>query len=1214
MKVHTAELLERITDAAKFERLATLVLRKADTRFEPIMHLGINARGQPIAAPNDGFCQVPGTNPPQFLWVQHTIESRDSLRGKWLSDDDSEPGDLIKAAREADALRPQFPTGKFIVILSTNQRLPTERKKNLANDIYTTAKDKGIEAIIWEQSRYRDFLDSHPDGQWFRKEFFGIEAEWLSEALLANLSQKSLAEYATRQFTTPISWITRQLDTRTSLQSGEEVYTVKLILGESGFGKSATAYRLLRRHIEAGGYGLYIPERIFEEAISLEDALQQTLRRLYPSLLSTEVEKIPSQLGVGSSFLIVVDDVNQANNPPELIRKLVGWAQEPYLIICPAWPRFWNPTKAANIKAKIDVMSIDRMPFDEAIGAVQRVVEIAGHHVTPINTRMIAGRLRGDPLLIGTFGALLSRSSDKDMLSLADNVVETYIAQYIDDATNVSKNKYFGHEYYDTLDILTATMLHKKNLYPHWRVIEEWLHGNPKQISIIRDLSSHGKLCQVSENGEFRFQHDRFLEHFCVRAIGPLLAQPAEYHNVLAEPYYAELIGRSLIKYPQSETILNQMLQLHPLALAFAVQELGTPTTSYHHIIVEKVQHWVRYSGAQPQTPETLRGAVANCFINTDSPAVLDIVHTNFGLEVPWLGDMARLRNGDLESGVNLFVLIGTDYREDSFITELVQHSKQYHGEQLRVELLQALSAIMEERTFKGTVLLAGYLGFPGLQEAIVSSWQQQSNRAKHLDIAIWAVVCSETERENSYLDTLIEYWADMPDIEEEHRAEYQLHTAEGLRRLLGKQTNDDVVQYLIKQAQKRPQLGLPVGHICGRTDLPQAIEFAVRQAARREDWRRTSSLSHWASFDNPRLSPASVSSLEEIWKAEENLESVRQVAFRVWLDNVNRETINVLPLIQPILADSPLYIRALQERALLGDNSCMPGLLEQLEAYPGLYYVFPRVWSESLKRAVSVRLQSFSENIPNDFSGGVLDEHYLLAPTLTEIPIADAEELLSAHWRHLRYSRLFLQAAVFVGTPKTLALVDEVIGDYPSDVDPFKHLDVIYGFYDRSREKRLTLNHLKHLEPYMAKLSDNEQSSCAEFCYRQGGEYLTWCTEHLSPEVNKGYRLRYMLTEEDVLRRLDMDTTHLRNHTLYILDQFRKEHDPAKFLSILRRWLQNKPTWQKVEAAANCIEQIGWRADVVMLDVSLEYEWEKHHIKIVRESTMFGVCRRTLS
>ncbi|MBN1311943.1 MAG: hypothetical protein JXB30_11030 [Anaerolineae bacterium] len=1219
MEAHTAERLEEMTDDAKFERLATLILRKADSRCEAIMRLGMNARGQPIAAPNDGFCQVPGSDPPQFLWVQHTIENRDRLRNKWLSEDVEKPGDLVKAAWAADKLRSQFPAGKFILILSTNQRLPTEKKKDLAPDVYIAAKDKDLDVIIWEQSRYSDFLDFDPDGQWFRKEFFGTEVERISKTLLADLSRKSLAGYASRQFTSPTTWVTRQLDERIGQQPGETLYTVKLILGESGFGKSAAAYRLLERYIEAGGYGLYIPEQIIEEAVSLEDVLRRAFRGLCPSLLLGEIENIPSYLSDGSPFIIVVDDINQVSNPRGLIRKLVQWGQQPYLIICPVWPRFWKLVGDVNTRAKVDVISISRMPFAEAIEAVRRVAEVAECRATAIDIRTVTDRLQGDPLLIGTFGVLLAGTSTTDVVSLTNDVVEAYIAQCVKDAANSSEDKYFEHEYYEALDLLAATMLQRKALYPQWNAIEEWLQSNPKQANVIRDLANHEKICQVSANGEFRFQHDRFLEHFSIRAIGPLLAHPAEHQDVLADPYYAELIGQALVKYPQSEAVLDQMLE-HPLVLASSIQAMGIPTTDYHCMIVEKMQYWVQQSGSKHQTPEALRGAVANCFINTDSPAVLDIVHTDFGLEVPWFGNIARLRNGDLESGIKLFALLSDSffsdgYLQDSFVIELVEHAKQYHGEQLQADLRDALSTVIEERNFRGMIILASYLGFTGLQEAIVSSWHQQSDRARNLDVTFLAVLrTSEAIGENPHLDTIMGYWAEMPDIEEEKRLEYQRHIADGIHRLLGNRVDEGVVLCLIEQAHKHPQLSQPIAHICGGIDLPCAIEFAVREAALREDWRGNSSLTHWASLDNPSLSPASVSLLQEMWKSEENSDAVRQVAFQVWLDNVDRDTIQVLPFVQPISACSPLHIRALRERALLGDTTCEPGLLEQLEAHPTLYSVLPPVWSERLKQAVSARLQSLSENIPADFSGGEIDEHFIFATMMTQIPATDAENLLSDHWEYLCYSRLFLQAAIFVGTPRTLALVDATIGDYPHDVDPLKYLDFIYGFCDRVREKCITLNHLKHLEPYIARLSKHQQHYCADFCYRQGGEYVTWCAEHLPSEVNQGCRLRYMSSEDDVLQRLNEDTTHLPNHTLSVLDDFQKNHKPAEFLNVLRRWLQDNPTWQKVEAAARCLEQIGSRADVAMLDVSLEYEWEKRHIAILRDSTMFAVCRRTLS
>ena len=1210
MKDKTAQLQEEMKDGAEFERLATLVLRKADKRFDAILHLGINAYGQPISAPNDGFCKVPESDPPQFIWVQHTTESRNRLRVKWLSEDTVNLGDLAKAVREANKLQIDFPLGKFLVILSTNQRLPTEKNKSLAQDIYTIAKQKGVEVIIWEQSQYRDFLTSNPEGQWIRKEFFGTEANRLSHSLLAHLSQTSLTEYQKQQFTMPTSWVERQFEERITLDSTINAYTVKLILGESGFGKSAMAYRFLDKHIKAGGYGLYIPEKIVENAISLADALRQIFLGLCPSLAPDEVENIPKYLSTDLPFIIVVDDVNKASNPPELIDKLVSWGQQPYLIICLPWPRFWMQPN--NHKPKVDVISIDRMPFDEAIKAVERVTEVAGRSITIIEARRIAGELRGDPLLIGTFGASFLDDANIDILFLINNVVENYLGKYIKQAAEKSNGKYFEHEYNEVLLALAKTMLTEKTLYPHWRTIEGWLEGQPHYINILRDISSQRKICQVTPDGGLRFQHDRFLEHFFVQSINYMLTSLNEYHDILSEPYYAEWVGQALAKNTYPENIINQILKINPLALAFSIQIFKIPITESHHKIVEKVKYWVKNSGANWRTPKALRGAIANCFINTDSPVILDIVQTDFGLEIPWLGDFARLRNGDLDSGVRFFAQVGSIYRQDPFVIELLEHAKKYHGEGLRSKLLQVLLTPSKESVFSGTVLLAGHLGFADLEEAIMSSWQQQTKLATYLSIVIWAVLRSNEniQQNNSFIDTLIKYWGEVPDSQDDKES-YQLSVARGLSYLLGNKVNKSVIQYLIAQTQKYPQLKKAIAYICGAIDFPESIEFATNQVHLEKEWL-ASPLATWA-YSAKRLSSDSVLILQTIWQTEETINEVRKIAFQLWLNNVDRLKTNILPFIQSILPNSPFYIRALYERAFLGDQTCIPAVIENWDANSYLYCALSPIWNKNLKEAVSIQLGTLSKNLPTDFSGGFLNEHFHLADMLTEIPSADAEELLSKHWDHLRYSPLFLHVAIFIGSSKTLLLASEVINDYPSDVNPFKYLSAVYDVYDSQKKTKIDLTHLKNLEAYMAYLHDEEKSILASFCYQQGGEYVEWSIRCFSQEINDRWRLHYMPSAEDVLQLLNSETTHLRNHALYVLEKFQKNHDPLEFLRILRQWLEDKPTWGKVVAAGSCIELIGLRTDVTILDVPLESEWAKHNIKTVKESTWFSICRRTL-
>jgi hypothetical protein len=114
----TAAILESLTHRSRFELLATSVLRKADPKCAAIIQTGINAQGETIVASIDGLHLIPHSNPPHYIFVQHTTTDRERLRGKWLS---SKNADLPKAAAEAKKVRQKQPHAVFTVILTTNQ-------------------------------------------------------------------------------------------------------------------------------------------------------------------------------------------------------------------------------------------------------------------------------------------------------------------------------------------------------------------------------------------------------------------------------------------------------------------------------------------------------------------------------------------------------------------------------------------------------------------------------------------------------------------------------------------------------------------------------------------------------------------------------------------------------------------------------------------------------------------------------------------------------------------------------------------------------------------------------------------------------------------------------------------------------------------------------------------------------------------------------------
>jgi hypothetical protein len=325
----TAEAIEGITDAGEFEILAARVLRISDEDCRVLEHIGVNAAGKTIANPIDSFCLVPGTDPPRFVMAAFTTAQVGSLEQKWLFDHSNaanavtataaDDGDLTKASQRVDALRKDHPNAVFVVHLCTN-RQPDDQ---LMAKVIRRSRELGLEVRFLTRSRLRDILDVTPDGQWLRKEHLGIQAERLSLPLLRELCAKSLLQYGKEFLITPPEAFVATSAERALTASLEPLRSVYVVTGESGSGKSVSCYQVLSSHLAQGGTGLWIPGEIAARAVSLEEAVDLTLRSLHPTIEPT-AGGVALRLGnLAQRLVVVVDDINRRGNPAESLRKLL---------------------------------------------------------------------------------------------------------------------------------------------------------------------------------------------------------------------------------------------------------------------------------------------------------------------------------------------------------------------------------------------------------------------------------------------------------------------------------------------------------------------------------------------------------------------------------------------------------------------------------------------------------------------------------------------------------------------------------------------------------------------------------------------------------------------------------------------------------------------------------------------------------------------------
>ena len=1239
--MNTAETLEAITDRGLFELLVTSVLRKANKDYAYILQTGVNAAGEPVKSPVDGFCQVPGSTPPHFLIIQHTTTERRGLERKWLYDyadapnatsaSASDDGDLVKAGRLVSEIIEGFSNAKFTVILATNQSPDLD----LLKKVYAKAEKLNIICDIWDQSRLADFLDTTPEGLWLRRQYLDIAAEMLSDSLLRNLCEQSLARYEKELFTNLDSCVAREVDENVKEGTRSNRYTIQFLIGESGFGKSTAAYQALQKHLESGEYGLWIPAELIKECLSLENVIEKVLRALYPHLLPGTGKTALQLIQEGSRFLIVVDDANRTEDPTKLIRKLLTWSKpqqsntpdsqpsfSSYLVVCPVWPHVWGLTGHDFSKTPwVHTVFIEQMTSAEGVLAIQSATSQAGIALTNTEANALATKMGNDPFLIGSFSSLLPSTNQCDLNMLAEDVVEKFITSGVKDAASAPNPSYLPTEYREALSTLSAHMLRKRRLHPIWKEIESWLKVDSDTLKALRELIRHGKLCRLTDQDQFVFRHDRIQEVLLVASMTAVLADTARDNDILEEPFYAEIIGQALVRSLQNQDFLKEMRNRLPLALVEAIRYFGTPTSGYHRTIIEEVKEWVKNSVATGSVPDSVLDAVCWSLVETDSPAVLEITETFPQYPLVFL---ARLRNGCAASGARYCVGHHglAPSITDNLRDQVLEQAKRHHREKLLRELKQLLkSPINTDEEREGALALAGFLGFIDLQDDIATCWELVTDKKRVLPEAIWAATQCCSAEPNKLLDPLMAYWAGLSD-EEDSGMSPKGWIAENLHFALARGIHDEVINYFIEQCNVHESLSWPITRMCDCIDAPDAIEFKVRSAA---DIVRgiagTNEFSPWKAMpadnwkfsciDGRRLSQASWDRLRALWEDMNNDEFVKRQAFRLWLTGVEWVQIKIL---RAIPTYSPLFLSALWKRAQLGDQSVLPDLLPIFSPETHGFRVAHHVWCEELMVAVQHQLEAFKDNIPADFSGGLLDAHYELSRLLMMIPVNDAETLLEKYWGHLGYSPLFILTALYVGTPKCLELAAYSISRCPRDVDILKHMHHQFGFMDSEREKYLTIQHLDNLLPYLDRLGEHELRRLAEVC-RQWLKIPEWSKQHIFDWLSEKYRKEYHPSDDDLLQDLDefVADTHGVWRVRHWLEEFDERHDPRnRVLSIIDCWLASHPTVECLRIAAECVQVIGTRKDLSILD-KYTIEGPPDKVANIKESTRFFVHRRSL-
>jgi hypothetical protein len=842
----TAEAVAKVS-SGQFELLASSVLRQTNPLFTELINTGINEKGQTIKDPVDGLGLVYGSNPPHYVAVAHTTTTKKSqLKAKWIKDIEGAVEDLKELVGSASG-------AQLTVALTSSKHVSSE----LLKSVYKRAAELQVKLVPLEQSRIADHLDNTPSGQWLRWKFCHIEAEQLSIELLQDLCEKSLENFRNNLLGIDLN-LTVERDAVASIKDSNK--TLHLLVGRSGFGKSTLTFQALMSHAERGGFSLWFPADEISNRSSFESALGDTLLRLHPRLMADSGKTALRILSEQRSLLIAVDDINRVSDPVSLLRALIAWTRphsaQPsesgsggkppnFAVICPCWHSTLDALGLDLTKPDwqwLHLENLEQFTDQEARAALNNIVSHSGKSFSITETDEIAERLGHDPYLITTWGNLFQTEN------LADTPPEALIQRYIEtklrELVAQGKQRSLG-EFQSALTRLAHEMLIHRNLNPLFTDISTWFSENRQGLDALRELARDGKICFLSGDSYtefFRFRHDRLAEVPLSDAMAALLKNKQEYSEIIADPYFANIVGYTLARFPQEQETLEWLMQESPPALAEALRLIGEPRKPHHIAIKELLKTWFEQNHANPDT-QTFIWSVKQSLMHTDSSAVLEITQP-LAYKNDRLVNYARLRNGDAIGGVSCcvwgsgYAFFFNDPTRDSAI-EVALHR---HGETFIHGLNQFLKRIdIDDRLRKAALSFAGFVKSPDLYNGIQSCCQN-SNISEILAESLWAVLRCYTIKAESLLEQLLGIWVDLSSETNNHGTSQQNAFSNEFRGSLAWGIPQEAILALTRANTRYPQLSWLLLQILSRVDHPDALDFCVHEIAEgaSQDWGLT--------------------------------------------------------------------------------------------------------------------------------------------------------------------------------------------------------------------------------------------------------------------------------------------------------------------------------------------------------------------------------------
>jgi hypothetical protein len=1188
----TRKQLSELGSPDEFEALVTGVLRAAVPGYAALHHVGTNASGRAVRSPVDGIGIH--RNGSHLVLVQHTITARRGLRRKWLGEKD---GDVVKAREifRTEIARGSVASGTLVLACSTD---PDEK---LIRDVHATVAD-GLKVDLWSGSRIADFLDRHPEGQWLRERQFGTEALRLSVFQARAISEQSLNAYlplVARGDSVP-----RALDAVLA-EFARKGRGTGFVIGESGLGKSVGLRRLADEWLSQGGVALILAHELIEQASTIEQAIAAGLRQWAPSL---ELGCGHSALGLStaeSPILLIVEDVNRSPNPRRIIERLIGWSAvgktdaegglvaKPWRLLCPVW-RGNAELPHGDLRDHVmrNSLVVDRFERKEAVEAIRGRAIRHGIQLTALQCNDLAAALGDDPLLIGLNRDWSSPSPQTAM--------QSFVTTNID---GVADDRLLASDLRHALDELAGRMVEQRAIYPKWRQIRGWLAGDADMLAAIRRLIDRRQIIHLNTGGadeRLAYRHDRVRDYLLTQALARLIGAGRLTPELWSDPWYAALIGGALPLLPASA--ISETATYNPVAL-FAALQGGGFDDERRRLLIEAAQAWISSPAFSAEAADQQRHHAIRFLARTDGTFVAGLAKgfpfSSQQLEV-------LVRNGSARAGAALCL-----NREPGFNhpwrDRVIAHAVSRHP-----GFVPDLAGLIRNpdcsgKLLEGALYLAGEIGDPALCDALAARWTRDGGCRLSMGW-LWAVLRCCPPVRHPLATTLCDLWATLPAKERQKGEERDSNprwdiAGYSLPWAFARKPEPSAIAFLIARAKQDRRLEHVLSSILQKIDLPEAVIYVVRLSARisrRVEKNRGVNLfaslleSTWSPERRGRaLSAQSRAALAQTWRNRRLNRFDRRSALFVWCLTPTREDLAELAMLE---ADSALADTALRTRLSAGDQSAIPLLRQRIwsaERGGHWWYHARRVGLAGLREDIQRYLEE--HRIDASADGHVTDHDHILAELLMDSRDEFAVQTIIANWPYLKKSPLFVQAALYLATPETVALARSAITESAAPEKMLEHIDMNWGIKTDGRAGVVDLRQLEALEPYYGPMSESEWGDLRIISFFEAANglgALGWRRKHLDPLIAKCGRGHCTSDKQSLFGSLD-DQVALyvqQGRHWFSIDrwfEWREEElcERSALLAIVGEWACAQASSDAVALLCEALLYFGERRDLTLLE-----------------------------